>query len=192
MLEKAKAQALPQSFVINLYAYILSYWDFSQLLSLYPKPDQDYAWQIALSANLDDLQKRDIATVASTILNIAGRPSTNLTGNATNVARVVALSHGMGLNHDPSDWKISEHEKMVRWKLWWTVLILDRWVCVPPILTSLLRLTVPSSISATVHPHISQQATTMFPSQIRHSSLNGEEPRFVTSVQWNVTSASAN
>lgn len=68
-------------------------------------------WQIALSANLADLQKRDIATIIATVLNIAGRPSRNLTGNATNVARVVALSHGMGLNHDPSDWKIPDTEK---------------------------------------------------------------------------------
>jgi hypothetical protein len=45
------------------------------------------------------------------VLNIAGRPSRNLTGNAANVARVVALSHGMGLNHDPSDWKIPAVEK---------------------------------------------------------------------------------
>jgi hypothetical protein len=70
-----------------------------------------YSWQIALSANLADLQKRDIATIIATVLNIAGRPSRNLTGNATNVARVVALSHGMGLNHDPSDWKIPDGEK---------------------------------------------------------------------------------
>lgn len=68
-------------------------------------------WQIALSANLADLQKRDIVTIIATVLNIAGRPSRNLTGNATNVARVVALSHGMGLNHDPSHWKIPDTEK---------------------------------------------------------------------------------
>jgi hypothetical protein len=34
------------------------------------------------------------------VLNIAGRPSRNPTGNATNLARVVALSHGMGLNRE--------------------------------------------------------------------------------------------
>lgn len=53
-----------------------------------------------MSAILADLQKRDISTVIATVLNIAGRPSRNLTGNATNLARVVALSHGMGLNRE--------------------------------------------------------------------------------------------
>lgn len=119
-------EQLPPSFMANLAAYILSYWDLSQPLSLCPKPDQDYAWQIALSANLADLQKRDIATLVSTILNIAGRPSTNLTGNATNIARVVAMSHGMGLNHDPTEWKIHDREKKLRWLAWWAVLNLDR------------------------------------------------------------------
>lgn len=121
-------EELPPSFLCNLFAFTLSYWDFSQTLSVYSKPDQDYAWQIALSANIADAQKRDITTVISTVLNIAGRPSTNLTGNATNVARIVALSHGMGLNHDPSDWKISSDEKRIRLKVWWAVLIHDRWV----------------------------------------------------------------
>jgi hypothetical protein len=36
-------EQLPESFLINLYAYTLSYWDFSQTLALYPRPDQDYA-----------------------------------------------------------------------------------------------------------------------------------------------------
>ena len=70
-----------------------------------------HSWQIALSANLADLQKRDIATIIATVLNISGRPSRNLSGNATNVARVVAISHSMGLNHDPRDWKIPDTEK---------------------------------------------------------------------------------
>lgn len=36
-------EQLPESFLINLYAYTLSYWDFSQTLALYTRPDQDYA-----------------------------------------------------------------------------------------------------------------------------------------------------
>ncbi len=125
---KSKEQ-MPPSFLVNIYAYILFHWDSCQTLSLHPKPDQDYAWQIAMSANLADLQKRDIATLVATVLNIAGRPSTNLTGNATNVARIVALAHGMGLNHDPADWKIPYHEKKLRSLAWWAIVVLDRWVC---------------------------------------------------------------
>lgn len=37
---------LRESFLINLYAYTLSYWDSSQTLALYPRPDQDYAYVV--------------------------------------------------------------------------------------------------------------------------------------------------
>ena len=37
-------EKLPESFLINLYAYTLSYWDFSQTLAVHAKPDQDYAY----------------------------------------------------------------------------------------------------------------------------------------------------
>lgn len=36
-------EQLPESLMINLYAYTLSYWDFSQTLALYHRPDHDYA-----------------------------------------------------------------------------------------------------------------------------------------------------
>ena len=42
--EKLKnKEKLPESFLINLYAYTLSYWDFSQTLAVYRRPDQDDA-----------------------------------------------------------------------------------------------------------------------------------------------------
>ena len=44
VLNKMKnKEQIPDNFLINLYAYTLSYWDFSQTLSLYPSQDQDYA-----------------------------------------------------------------------------------------------------------------------------------------------------
>ena len=122
---------IPQSFLCNLYASMLFYWDLSPSLARHPRPDQDLAWQVALAANLDDAQKQDLGTLVTTILNISGRPSVNLTGNTMNVARIVALSHGIGLNHDPTDWKISAQEKNMRRKLWWAVLIHDRWYVTP-------------------------------------------------------------
>lgn len=44
VLNKMKnKEQIPDNFLINLYAYTLSYWDFSQTLSVYPSQDQDYA-----------------------------------------------------------------------------------------------------------------------------------------------------
>ncbi|EHY55049.1 uncharacterized protein HMPREF1120_03205 [Exophiala dermatitidis NIH/UT8656] len=119
-----------QTFYVNLIAYALFYWDMSPSLAAAPpsaRPDQDFAWQAAVAANLADLQKGDLNTIISLCTNVAGRPSRCLVSNLTSVSRAVALSHASGLNHDCSEWKISEAEKRMRWKAWWGVLIQDRW-----------------------------------------------------------------
>ena len=118
---------LPQTFLINMVAYSLFYWDLSPSLATYARPNQDFAWQVAVSANTTDIQKSDLANILSVLMNIAGRPSTCLVNNTTNVARTVALAHAVGLNHDCSEWKMLEQERRVRWKAWWGVVMHDRW-----------------------------------------------------------------
>ncbi|EFQ99729.1 hypothetical protein MGYG_02743 [Nannizzia gypsea CBS 118893] len=50
--------------------------------------------------------------------------------------RTVALAHCLGLNRDPSNWKLSRAEKNQRIRLWWGVVIHDKWASyghgVPP------------------------------------------------------------
>jgi len=118
---------LPQTFLVNVVAHSLFYWDLSSALGTHARPDQDFAWQVAVAANTADIQKNDIDTIVSVAINIAGRPSRCVVSNTTNVARIVALSHAIGLNHDCSEWKISDQEKRMRWKAWWGVVLHDRW-----------------------------------------------------------------
>ena len=87
---------------------------------------QDSAWQAATSANNQEITKCDLSIITSAVTNIAGRPSNCFVSNTVNVSRIVALSHTMGLNHDCTDWKVSEMEKQLRHKAWWTVLLHDR------------------------------------------------------------------
>lgn len=117
---------LPHTFLCTLHAITMFYWDLSPALSPYPKPDQDFAWQVAMSSSFADFSKSDLSTIISIALNIAGRPSTCVVNNTMNIARLVALSHSIGLNHDPSQWKMPDDEKRARQKTWWTVLISDR------------------------------------------------------------------
>ncbi|KAI1615843.1 hypothetical protein EDD36DRAFT_451570 [Exophiala viscosa] len=119
--------SLPQTFYLNMVAYALFYWDLSPALAAYPRPDQDFAWQAAVASNIADMQKGDLATISSLCINLAGRPSRCLVHNVGNVARAVALSHAMGLNHECSEWKLGDMEKRIRWKTWWGVVIQDRW-----------------------------------------------------------------
>lgn len=111
--------SLPQPFLVNLVSQALFYWDVSPALAIHARPDQDAAWQVAVAANTANMQKSDMATIVAICVNLAGRPSRCLVNNVANVARAVALSHAIGLNHDCSEWKMSDMEKRVRWKAWW-------------------------------------------------------------------------
>ena len=118
---------LPQTFMVNLVAHAAFYWDLSPALANHARPDQDFAWQVAVQSNISDLQKGDLASIVATTINIAGRPSKCLVNNTTSVARIVALSNAIGLNHDCSEWKMQDQERRVRWKAWWGVIMHDRW-----------------------------------------------------------------
>lgn len=118
---------IPQNFLVNLVAHALFYWDLSPALANYARPDQDFAWQVATSTNNTEASKNNLANILASTINVAGRPSTNLINNSTNVARTVALAHAIGLNHDCSEWKMMEQERRVRWKAWWGVVVHDRW-----------------------------------------------------------------
>lgn len=48
-------------------------------------------------------------------------------GNGGMVGTAVALSNALGLNRDPSSWNISPLEKSLRTRIWWLVVIHDRW-----------------------------------------------------------------
>ena len=48
-------------------------------------------------------------------------------GNGGMVGTAVALSNALGLNRDPSSWNISPLEKSFRMRIWWLVVLQDRW-----------------------------------------------------------------
>ncbi|EXJ86304.1 hypothetical protein A1O3_03255 [Capronia epimyces CBS 606.96] len=119
---------LPQTFLVILVSHALFYWDLSPTLTAYVRPDQDLAWQTSVALNAASLQKGDIATISTICIGTSGRPYQRLVHNVANVARTVALAYTIGLNHDCSEWKIRDLEKRLRWKLWWGLLIQDRWL----------------------------------------------------------------
>lgn len=119
---------VPRTFLVNFVAFVLFYWNIGPDLTLHARPDQDWAWSVAVQAMIADIQKGDLVAVVSTVLNVAGRPSKGFVSNMTSVSRIVALSHSCGLNHDCREWKIAEGEKRLRWKIWWAILLHDRWL----------------------------------------------------------------
>ncbi|KIW71342.1 hypothetical protein PV04_03523 [Phialophora macrospora] len=118
---------LPPLFSVILISTALFHWELSPRLESYRRPDQDLVWQDAVALSAASLQKGDVATIATLCIGVSGRPCQRLVNNATNVARCVALAHIVGLNHDCQTWKIRDLDKRTRCKVWWGLLVQDRW-----------------------------------------------------------------
>ncbi|KAM0323310.1 hypothetical protein ACHAQA_008902 [Verticillium albo-atrum] len=48
-------------------------------------------------------------------------------GNGVQLGAAISLSHSLGLNRNPLQWHIPQSEKYLRMKIWWCLLIHDRW-----------------------------------------------------------------
>ncbi|KAK6201959.1 hypothetical protein LQW54_009172 [Pestalotiopsis sp. IQ-011] len=111
-----------------LYAHSLVYWRLSPDRSEQRVPDGRFIWNLANEALYSELHlSPGISTVTAILLNIGGRPTTSLIGNGVLLGAAVSLAHSLGLNRDPLPWDIPEAEKLLRMKIWWSLLIHDKW-----------------------------------------------------------------
>jgi hypothetical protein len=138
-LYKTSNKSLSAAMVCDLLASSLIYWDRSENLRRHPCPNIQYAWNLAVAALQEEFMAPGMSTVHAALLDLNGRPTTSITGNTITSSKTVGLSHILGLNRDPRSWKISDAERHMRIRLWWGVLIHDRW-CVSTVLhLSLIR-----------------------------------------------------
>ncbi|KAH7342732.1 C6 transcription factor [Rhexocercosporidium sp. MPI-PUGE-AT-0058] len=111
----------------DVYASSLVYWNQAPISAGRSRPDQRYAWNLAVQALADDFLGPDLATLQAAVVELNGRPVYSIIGNVVNNGRAVALSYSLGVNRNPSQWSIPPIEKALRIRLWWGVLIHDRW-----------------------------------------------------------------
>lgn len=114
-----------------LYAHTLVYWRQSPILSRYRCPDTRYIWNLANEASYSELHlSPGMSIIKALLLNIGGRPTTSIIGNGVLLGSALSMAHSLGLNHNPLPWKIPQSEKHLRMKIWWSLLLHDRWyVC---------------------------------------------------------------
>ncbi|KAK9440987.1 N-terminal binuclear Zn cluster-containing/DNA binding domain-containing protein [Metarhizium brunneum] len=112
-----------------LYAHTLVYWRHSPTLSGNKCPDDRFIWNLANEAVYSELYlSPGISIIKAILLNISGRPTTSIIGNGVLLGSAVSMAHSLGLNHNPLPWKIPQSEKYLRMKLWWSLLLHDRWL----------------------------------------------------------------
>lgn len=69
-----------------------------------------------------------LSTMYSVLLDMGGRPIYSMLVNTINNGRAVTLAQTLGLNRDPTNWRRPKSEKSLRIRLWWAVVIHDRWL----------------------------------------------------------------
>ncbi|KAJ5450940.1 hypothetical protein N7491_000122 [Penicillium cf. griseofulvum] len=111
-----------------LYAHVLTQWQHDPLLSRERCPDVRFVWNLAIEASYSELHaSAGISTIKAILLDVGGRPTTSMTGNGVRLGSAVALCHSLGLNRNPLPWDIPQAEKHMRMKIWWSILLHDRW-----------------------------------------------------------------
>ncbi|KAF4424252.1 transcriptional regulatory [Fusarium acutatum] len=136
--------AISPALLSGLYAHSITFWNSSPILSRHRCPDGRFIWNLATEAAYSQIHRSPgISTIEALILNIGGREVTALIGNGVLLASSVAMAHSLGLNHSPISWEIPQSEKNLRIKIWWALLIHDKWLSLshgtPPLISPTLN-----------------------------------------------------
>lgn len=111
-----------------LYAHSLIYWRYDKSLSRHHCPDGRFIWNLANEAVYSELHLQpSVSIIQAILLNVGGRPTTSLVGNAGLLGAAVALAFSLGLNRNPLGWEMTATEQEQRMRIWWTLLFYDRW-----------------------------------------------------------------
>lgn len=125
---KNEKEKISPALLASLYAHSTIYWRFSEDLARYRALDNRFIWNLANEVLYSELHlSPGISTVTAILLNVGGRPTTSLIGNGVQLGAAVSLAHSLGLNRNPSSWDIPASEKFLRMKIWWSLLIHDKW-----------------------------------------------------------------
>ncbi|KAJ5095739.1 Transcription factor [Penicillium alfredii] len=84
-------------------------------------------FNMTVAALHEEFSEPGLSTISAALIDLTGRPIFSMTGNAVSCGRMLSLANCLGLNRDPSNWKLSKAEKDQRIRLWWGVVIHDRW-----------------------------------------------------------------
>ncbi|CAK1363200.1 putative transcriptional regulatory protein [Cercospora beticola] len=172
----------------DIYAAALHFWHTSPDLQPYPQPDLSFMYNQAVSALQEDFLESTITTVHAALLDLVGRPVMSISGNIITLGRTVTLAHSLGLHRNPANWRATEHEKNVRVRLWWGVLVHDHWASLahgtPPLIQS-QNCDVPLPNFDTEESHISdtQSSQSLFVQLCKLSQILGQLLPFVYTLK---------
>ncbi|GAA5934490.1 hypothetical protein JCM3775_000370 [Rhodotorula graminis] len=91
------------------------------------RPAHKHLWRQVLLSLEDEYRKPTLQTLQQALVVLASRPPLNLAQNHLAMGRLSSAAQILGLHLDPTQWRIPRDERVLRKRLWWTVLITDKW-----------------------------------------------------------------
>jgi hypothetical protein len=111
-----------------IYAHAMTFWSSDPMLATQHKPDHRFVWNLASETVYSELRTNpSLDTIAAILLSINGRPSTLVLNNVGQLGFAINMAFTFGLHRNPHSWDLPEHEKRFRMRIWWALLLNDRW-----------------------------------------------------------------
>ena len=117
-----------------MYALAAPYYFLDDYLSVdkgYQQPSTEQLWGIAHRSLLRDLRKSHLGLVQLSLLFLHRPPQNYAVADGPSswalACSVLAVAESLGLNLDPSDWKLPAYEIRLRKRLWWLVHVEHTW-----------------------------------------------------------------
>ncbi|KAI9654949.1 MAG: hypothetical protein M1821_005702 [Bathelium mastoideum] len=125
---ESEKEKIPAALLACLFAHTMVFWKRSEKRHGQRCPDIRFIWNQANDALFSELYLSPrLSTIIAILLNISGRPLTSMIGNGMLLGSAISLAHSLGLNHDPSGMDISQAEIYLRTRIWWVIVIFDKW-----------------------------------------------------------------
>ncbi|ADV20528.1 hypothetical protein I305_06017 [Cryptococcus gattii E566] len=114
---------VPYALLSGIIAHSIHY--IPEIISL-----RKYLWQEALLALDDEYRQPRLSTLQLALLQMYSRPQEvgENSGQITiAVGRAIGAAHLLGLHIDPTNWSLPHWETSLRKRIWWALLIQDKW-----------------------------------------------------------------
>ncbi|BGP22485.1 hypothetical protein JCM10295v2_001364 [Rhodotorula toruloides] len=91
------------------------------------RPIHKCLWRQVLLCLEDEYRRPSLYTMQLALITITARPAINVAQTHISLGRLVAAAHLLGLHLDPSKWRLPYSERILRKRLWWSILQQDKW-----------------------------------------------------------------
>ncbi|GFZ44245.1 hypothetical protein JCM24511_01967 [Saitozyma sp. JCM 24511] len=91
------------------------------------RPLHKKLWSSALLGLEDEYRIPRLRTLQLALLALSARPSENIGQSDIGLARAIGTAHLLGLHMDPSGWRLPAYERSLRKRMWWNLMIHDKW-----------------------------------------------------------------